>query len=1394
MSRRVIYDFTIYEDDGETPLFGSVVSGALVESDFQTPDDELIHPRPYLRFPENFTGAQVDFLNGSSSIGAVSLGVLDKRTDAADQTTGMVTARIKDIPGKRGRLRRWDDDLSDWRVIFEGVVHTYSVDPEELLVYWFHLRDAREFEREQPLFRSNYVIFGEAFEWQGKTYHKHGPAEDYGVLPNGEPMIPAVGPWVSIAGGGILNFKRGDPLTWFGRTVYWGITPGSADAPAFNLIDFRASTPRDDGYWYFEDFWIRWRPSLTPGAPWTELRDMPRAFGHYAVHQPNQDIPNYSESALATFLHYSVPTLYFGSFDEADLPDDGLQIEFQIMASKISEKSPFWWDGGSLGDLLQEIADGLHTDEVPKERYDADALAAFALSTAPARFILTEPVTDRRRWVEQNIYQAAMYAPAFRGELEISPTSWVPPTNDTAVPILDESTVQPVGEWEHSTGQAVSRVEYTYLREHLEPAKEVADKRNKGGVLGWLGLTEDYTHDDPRQMAWERLTVDPVTVSQDATDPVPGGRVMQLSPVTVRTISAAFATSTEDAGDMRSAAALLLVFRTMSEMIAVWSKGPPTYEARITATPANLELLAGDLVRLRSAYLPDYEDGKRGMRRYMRVTSISDPSPEFRQVALLDMGVPDTSEDDDETGTGEGGSDCLEDTGGDTFPAADSKTVRILSTPGRTYIVNGCDAAVEVDLIVVGGGGGGGGGPGAGGGGGGAGAVLGVDTPITVSIPANTSVAVDIGDGGAGDTSNGHVGEDTVVWIDRVTGLPMDPDVDDPADAYQAIGGGFGGGGGGGGGSGGSGGGGGALLPSGGGGSHAGGTGETDHGNDGGEANEGGGLATCKNAGGGGGGSYGGDGQAGSFDGTVGGASTGGDGGPAYTVPDWGVTVGGGGQGGAIDEAGALGALCASGATIGADGESGLGYGGGGGAGGAGTDGGAGGVALRYEGARLKLRSPILTSVSITDQNQAQICVEGNDWVSGGLEGYRARVEYAVTDPADPEPDATSGEWRLAGYLDAPGCVISPPVKTGGRVWARAYAEAKGYLPSPSSTTDSSDAPETPGLKALRIDAEDGIATARWTANDFADTVVITGLIHAEGDDTTRPLPDLVTLDADVGEYEIGEVAEGDYATIDVQAFFGYDEGRIYRASVQNPTRELITRTDGIDKLSDVELDAVNPGDILVADVYGVFHNQAVRLDEWAEAEDNTDLDATDAHHGLLPKLSGEGGDYLGGDGAWHSVPSGEWTEIIAAADQDVTNNATLQNDAELSFAVTAGVYRIELILLFAGSNTTVDFKYGFTFPSSFASYRAFGATTTGGGAHIFSQANTGTTATDLGTEIQVGTLGAGTFEASMEEFSLMLRVNSPGTVQFKFANNVAAALAVSRRLAGSILRYRKLA
>jgi hypothetical protein len=1309
----------------------------------------------------------VDFLNGSSRIGAGTVRVMDKRLTASDQTTGQVTSRIKDAPGSRAVLERWVDDAAEWRKVIDGAVHGYTVDPDGLLNYDFALRDGREFERAQPMFFSNHVILGEG----GKT----GPEIDYGAQAGGGYMIDAVGPFESVSVGFLDHFERlsaADPEDG----IYWGVAAlGTYElgdvATRVGLGAFGYPVQDSDGVFRYRDIRIKWRAKGT-ADPWIELRAMPRA--EYSPAITLSHIGAVGNIDGGNFQAFGTSSLYFGSTDSADIPTTGQELEFKVLAEFVTPDSPFWWDGGTLGDLLLEIVAGDHTEDPPRERYDTAAVAAFALSSKVARFNLREPVADRRKWVEENIYKASFTAPAFNLYQEIRPVSWKLPTVAELVgaPIIDADTIQPIGDFTHGTDNAVGAVEYTYIRESMAP-RDLSALEELPSVAQriFAGLIVEL---EP----WRRLVETPVTVRTEDPDAPPGAQTLVYAPVTIRSIG-----SVDDAdptGDSLDELGNQLVAEAQATVFPRFRTGAPKYAVDITATPANLALYVGQWVLVRFAPLPNYETGQRGLSRWMQIYALADPAPHLRRLLVVDGGVTD-----DATGTVDpGGTDCFGLGGGVLYPTADG-VIRVFHESG--FLTNDCDVPITLPALIVGGGGGGGGGDA--GGGGGAGQVKGsVGEEVEVLIQPGQSVFIEIGEGGAQDTG----GDPSTVWSDDA-GLALDPLTDPAPAARRAVGGGEGGAGGEVGGGGGSGGGGGGDLPISGGGTDVGGFAtDPDLGHDGGDGSGSGGIATCQRAAGGGGGSF----LAAGEDAVIGVPSRGGRGGAEFKLTDWGVVVGSGGGGAAAHSAGELGEECGDDFDFPGRPGTGFGAGGGGAALGVGASAGRPGVVMfRYSGPVVGLQSPEISSTETDSQNRSTICVEGSEWPPAP-DGFRVRVDYAT---GATEPDASSGLWRLAGYLDAPGCVTTPPLPTGSTVWSRAVAEAPGYLPSGPGTAVDEATPGTPGLLKRQLTvSSDGVATVTWTANAYSAAVRIRGKVHAAGEDTARPLTLLDDLAASVGVYVLADVvAQGEYATVDIEAWEDgtyVTQGSIYRLSAENPVRSVVTPTDNWDSLADVTY-PTPPADreMAVYDEYdGQWKNELVRLDDMPEPEDNTDLDSDATRHGLLPKLSGSTSEFLRGDGSWAEPPGDPWTNLIAGSDQDVTNNATLQNDSELSFAVTAGIYEVELFLIYSGSDSTVDFQYGFTFPASKFTYWAQGSENVAGtGPITIAVTATLRNATNLGSTMNRGT-PTGSHLQCVERFWGMMIVTASGTVQFQFANVTAAVGAVSRRHAGTILRYRR--
>ncbi|MFP3947147.1 MAG: glycine-rich domain-containing protein [Longimicrobiales bacterium] len=1163
MATRAVYDLTLVDESGE-PFFGSLSSGDVVsESDFQTRDPVLSHDRPYLLPPEDFTSAKVDFPRGTSTIGVVSVRLLDKRLTEGDQDSGILTSVADRVTGARAILRRYRPSAGTWVTILDGPVGSHRLAPE-VVALDLNIRDGREFERDDGLFSSNFVLWGKD--------GARGPAIDYGEHPGiravfgslARPMLEAVEPFESVDDGGIDHFKRFSDLTYLGGEIYGGFATvetevevnGETVTRKLDLPDLgEPIVDNSDGLPKYTQIRIRWRAKGSDDD-WTVLRDMPAlptrsnrnvVDDRWGILQGPNVIPGGGEQAV------SKQAIWFGSLDESDIPATGQEIEFQVLAEEVSSEHPFFWDGGSLGNLLQEIVDGEHSDTPPRERYDEAELTAFRSESPVARMILREKVKDRRKWVEENVYKVAFRAPAFNDNYRIFPASWELPNNAESIPVLDADSVEPVGEWEHGTGNAIRRVNYTYIREHLL-SEEVYRTIN------------DLDDDEPVD-PWDRIEEEEVTLSEEADDAVAGAKVLDYNPITVRAMGhrGGLVYSEEWHHDPVKP----LAEKAFGIVLPRFKRGAPTYVATVQATDENLQHHIGDWLLVSVDWLPEYATGKRGLRRYMQIYGISDVSTERRELYLVDGNVPDFSEDPDLVD--EGGVDCLAGgtaIGGTLFPAPSGASLRYFLEDG--HIVNSCSKDLTVQVVLIGGGGGGGDSNGDWvGGGAGAGGVVQI---AELTIPAGESIPVTVGSGGP----VGADGGDSILWRDPSTGAALDPDSDPAPSETTAVGGGRGGGSNGSPRAGGSGGGGGGFMAGGTAENQVGGGSESGQGNDGGDGQGSNGSGDEISGGGGGGGSLAAEGENGTAD-VAGNTTSAGAGGGETALNDWGITAGGGGDGGEyfreidgtvqIDNPGARGG-----------GDFGAGGGGASATGGAsaGTD---GFVAVIYAGAPPSLTAPEITSTAETEAQGLQICVSEDEWPVIDLPGYRVRVEYAVTGPSDPEPDEDSSDWTLAGFLDAPGCLYTGTLQNGGRLWKRVRAEARDYQPSDWGTTTSETLTETPDFLSVSLSiSSSGRATLEWSANPYTGGVRIRALRHdadASAGDLDPDLPLLTDADASAGSYEIQlSISREQYITIDLEAWetfsggsVGGDQGRRRRISRQRPALSAEAQAGALDRL-----------------------------------------------------------------------------------------------------------------------------------------------------------------------------------------------------------------------------------
>lgn len=1044
----IAFDLTIFENDDLTPFFGSAEvdeftgeSGALEEADFST---DPTHPRPYLREVKDWSATEVEFNTMSSTIGELRLEVLDKRTDPADQDSGILTARLEGIIGKRALLRRFDPTTEEMVPCFNGVIKSYTMggSGEGLVVVTLSIRDMRERERDQRLFVSNTVLFGK----DGGS----GPAINYGELPvsmmrklfrqvtgvgTASYLIKAVEPYQTAAPHFI---KRSEAVPADG--IHWGyvLYHDRKASNAFNIVDMEemnSPTQGADGLWYYNKVGIRWR--YNDGDAWTYLD----VLGEPAVRAQNAPLAmdgkvNFTDIVTGKADPYAiVPRLYIGSTDPGRIPTPGVPLQIQLLAQDITENSPFFWDGGTLGTLLREIYDGLHSPGAPAIPYNEEAMAAFEANTPRARLVLGEQPENMREWVEKNIYAAAGYAPALDADGKVHPVSvWAFPTDLESVPVLDVETLIPIGKWEHGSSNVINQVEYKYLREGIADQEVTVQKINR---RFW---PDKHVRVTGTLSEWERYFVREVISDHRHVDSIEtfGAKKLTIAPWTIRSFGDA--TGRPRSAETADEAGSQLASQIATHVLDRFKNGAPIYSGTARSTmPGVSELVVGQWVRAAPTWFPDYSTGKRGARRFMQIRSISDEDPTVRQFTLVDGGLPDYTSDPDVIDEENG--ECLDATddilGGIAIPLPTGHQGWMFSADGS--ITNGCAEDLTLPaILLIAGGGAGGAGP-AGGGGGAGGVGDGFVNPLfrDVLIKAGVTAQITVGAGGSGVNVNG---DDTVLWLRRIsTGTPgeeagtaLDPMTDDPNLGYRAVGGGHGGGNDGVGGGGGSGGGAGGWLPISGGDSNNGGGAEAGQGSPGGGGAGGGGIATCQHAYGGGGGSYGGAGRTGRNNE---GCGEPGEGGPMTTLRYWGVKAGGGGKAAAQSVPQALGDLCCNNSIPGATGATGYGYGGGGSTGVGGAPGGPGVAIIAFRGAGIPmLFAPVISSQGMTPAGTYEVCITEEDWPLIEPPNYKVRLEYAVTQNIPPlfgDNLVRDKPWASAGYTPSDVSPLSGAPETG---------------------------------------------------------------------------------------------------------------------------------------------------------------------------------------------------------------------------------------------------------------------------------------------------------------------------------------------------------------------------
>lgn len=601
------FDVTFFNDDGLIPLVGSADSGGFVaEASYYTGTG---CPRPWMKIPDRWGDVQIDFRTGSADTGAMTVEVVDKRTDPADQATGHITANVAGrCVNRRAVVRRFREDLGVHVVVLDGICTGYSIESGSVVTYRFNLRDTRDRER-IPLFERNETL---------SLFPERGPilgygADDFAGTGATGYLLPPVSTFVG-------NYVANDSNSGSLPTSIRSGRVGAGLFSGFPALDF------SDGSSYYPDVTIRWRSTLitAPEVGWTYLRNMPapdtdqwtvwNAFGNL---QEISEVAAFFTDEVASAVDGDLGglivigftplvNLYFASEDAADLPGDGQLIEVQVLhAGEPTEDLPLYYDG-TFGDLLRRVWDGEYNITDPRIRYDEDRLEFLSTATPRARMIVTERAESMKDWLADNVFAPIGYAPRFDTRGLLYPVSdAIPPIE--FLPELDADNVVFEGTaWDHSADNAVHEVDFTYRREFL------AD------VDGTDILTSQEI----------RARIISPTARDVMADPV------EYNPVTVRSTGSGPGAVI---GDVSRELGAILARQRADVMLNRYRYGAPVLSARVrSGDPVAAALLPGDWVRVTLSWLPDYATSIRGIDRVMQVIGTVDDDVATRTLTLED--------------------------------------------------------------------------------------------------------------------------------------------------------------------------------------------------------------------------------------------------------------------------------------------------------------------------------------------------------------------------------------------------------------------------------------------------------------------------------------------------------------------------------------------------------------------------------------------------------------------------------------------------------------------------------------------------------------------------------------------------------------------------------------
>jgi hypothetical protein len=158
----------------------------------------------------------------------------------------------------------------------------------------------------------------------------------------------------------------------------------------------------------------------------------------------------------------------------------------------------------------------------------------------------------------------------------------------------------------------------------------------------------------------------------------------------------------------------------------------------------------------------------------------------------------------------------------------------------------------------------------------------------------------------------------------------------------------------------------------------------------------------------------------------------------------------------------------------------------------------------------------------------------------------------------------------------------------------------------------------------------------------------------------------------------------------------------------------------------------------------------------------------------------------------WKNKTIGGWNYIVKSANQDVTNNATLQDDTELQFSVVAGgQYMIEMDVVISASSATGDYKNGFAV--SAGTMKGMGILNSYNLSGLIQTVVISASTAAITSPNSIGTISGDIDMLASIKIIYSFTASANGIFKYQFSNSSANTTFVSRTFKGSILKYKKI-